>query len=303
MFDNAELNIPIAKVAEALGLKAGRTRDMYFSPMREENEASLHIDRAKNVWHDHGNGMGGTVAQLVQVTRHCSIREAYDFLRGLDPSISQGQQPRREEAEQRQPQRIKSLRDIRCYYLQKYLSDRKIPLDLARKYCKEAVLYSPQKNMHFTHVAFPNNSGGWALASPTGFKSTTKADITTINTEGKLSTKPSSPSVAVFEGFWDFLSWQVVQGCKKPSCDIVVLNSVNNIEKAKEYISAHERAGCFLDLDEAGRKCHNRVRKIMEPEGREVMDMSDLYKGHKDLNEFLQASRGYSSNMHLSPHM
>ena len=110
MFNNAELNIPIAKVAEALGLKAGRTRDMYYSPMREENEASLHIDRAKNVWHDHGNGMGGTVAQLVQVARHCSIREAYDFLRGLDPSISQGQQPRREEAEQRQPQRVRCQR-------------------------------------------------------------------------------------------------------------------------------------------------------------------------------------------------
>ena len=55
-FRNTELNIPIAKVAEALGLRPGSVKDMYFSPMRDEKEASLHIDRNKNLWHDHGNG-------------------------------------------------------------------------------------------------------------------------------------------------------------------------------------------------------------------------------------------------------
>ena len=87
-FRNTELNIPIAKVAEALGLRPGSVKDMYFSPMRDEKEASLHIDRNKNLWHDHGNGMGGTVAQLVMVARHCSKHEAYEFLRALDPSVA-----------------------------------------------------------------------------------------------------------------------------------------------------------------------------------------------------------------------
>ena len=35
----------------------------------------------------------------------------------------------------------------------------------------------------------------------------------------------------------------------------------------------------------------------------EVLDMSHLYKDHNDLNEFLQASRGYTANMSLTPHM
>ena len=33
------------------------------------------------------------------------------------------------------------------------------------------------------------------------------------------------------------------------------------------------------------------------------MDMSELYKGHNDRNEFLQASRGYTANMRLTPRM
>ena len=34
---------------------------------------------------------------------------------------------------------------------------------------------------------------------------------------------------------------------------------------------------------------------------KEVVDMSNLYSQHKDLNDMLKASRGYSSNMRLTP--
>jgi len=112
---------------------------------------------------------------------------------------------------------------------------------------------------------------------------------------------PNAP--VVFEGFWDFLSWQVMQGSLRPTCDIVVLNSVNNIEKARSYITQHDRVGAFMDRDDAGRRCHDRVCEMMGRKGGEVLDMSDLYKGHNDLNEFLQASRGYTASMNLTPRM
>lgn len=297
-FRNAELNIPIAKVADALGLRPGNIRDMFFSPMRDESEASLHIDRSKNLWHDHGSGMGGTVAQLVMLARHCGKREAYNFLRSLDPSVAPEHMP-----QEKKPREVKSVRGINCYMLQKYIADRKIPLNLAQVYCKQLTIHSTEKGMNYTWLGFPNNNGGWAMAHPRGWKSCTCSDITTINTDGKITSVPSSNKVAVFEGFWDFLSWQVMQCSTKPSCDIVVLNSVNNIEKAKEYIGAHDRVGAFLDLDEAGRKCHGRVCEMMSAKGGEILDMSELYKGHKDLNEFLQASRGYTSQMNIGHHM
>lgn len=174
-------------------------------------------------------------------------------------------------------------------------------MDLAKAYCKEVITHSTTKGMNFTHIGFPNNSGGYSLSTPTGFKATTKADISTFNSEGKLSKEPSSKNVAVFEGFFDFLSWQVMQGSKIPTCDIVVLNSVNNLHRALNYIRAHEKATCFLDNDAAGEKCYQGVRDMMK--GKETVDMSDLYGEHKDLNEFLQASPGYTPDMKLTPHL
>ena len=310
MFRETELNIPIDKVAAALGLRQGRAKDMYFSPERSEKEASLHLDRGKNLWFDHGSGKSGTVADLVMLARNCSRREAYEFLRSLTgeqnvksvnnvthvtaPGLIKTSSPDKSVE-------IRKTRSIQCYYLTKYIAGRKIPLDLARAYCKEVTTYSREKDMNFTHVGFPNNSGAWALSSPTGFKSTTKADITTINTRGEVSAVPSSRSVAVFEGFFDFLSWQVMQSSKTPTCDVVVLNSVNNLHRAFDYIRAHDKATCFLDNDAAGEKCYQGVRNAME--GKEVLDMSDLYGAHKDLNEFLQASRGYTNEMKLTPHL
>ena len=139
------------------------------------------------------------------------------------------------------------------------------------------------------------------MSHPEGYKRTTRADVTTINTEGKITPEPSSKNVQVFEGFWDFLSWQVMQGAVKPNCDTVVLNSVNNLSKAEAYIKAHESANCFLDNDEAGRNCLRAVKDLLKD--KKVTDMSELYHQHKDLNEMLQASRGYNAGMRLSPRM
>ncbi len=308
MFRQAELNIPIAQVAEALGLRPGQAKDMFFSPARNETEASLHIDREKNLWFDHGSGQGGTNAGLVILARRCSRHEAYEFLRSLDPSVSENQtvktpmaSPLIKTSEPDKSIEIRHVRPIRCYYLTKYLTIRKIPIELARKYCKEVIAYFSAKGMNYTHVGFPNNSGGFALSSPTGFKATNKADITTINMYGKFSKEPSSKCVAVFEGFFNFLSWQVMQSSPTPTCDVVVLNSVNNLARAKGYIQAHDKALCFLDNDPSGEKCYQGVRDMLK--GKEVTDMSGLYGAYNDLNEFLQASRGYSAQPSLTPHI
>lgn len=299
--DNPIYQYPLEKVLEALGARKGAAKDMWFSPLRSESEASLHINREKNVWHDFGANVGGTNVKLVQLARHCSKAEAEAFIAKLDPVL---ERDRREVTVPSAPtHEIRRIRDISAGYLKNYLDDRKIPLELAREYCKEMLVFNHEHKVNYTWMGFPNNSGGWAMAHPNGQKRTTRADITTIDTEGRITTKPSSKKVAVFEGFWDFLSWQVMQSSVKPTCDIVVLNSVNNIEKARSYLAQHDRVGAFMDRDAAGRRCHDRICQIMGSKGREVLDMSDLYKGHKDLNEFLQASRGYTANMSLTPRM
>ena len=293
MFDKELYNYPIEKVLEALGARKGPGKDMWFSPFREETRASLHIDKEKNLWNDFGLGQGGSIVQLVMLARRCNFRDAEAFIASLSPCMYEKPEPSAPKSE------IKAVSEIRSDYLINYLQKRKIPLELARQYCKEVIVRNPQKGMNFTLLGFPNNMGGYALNAPTGFKSTTKAAVTTINTEGKMSVTPSSKSVAVFEGFFDFLSWQMMQGSKTPSCDIVVLNSVNNLQKATAFIGAHEKITGFLDNDEAGQKCQTALERLFPGK---VTDMSDLYGKYKDLNEMLQNSRGYTAEMKLTPH-
>lgn len=292
MFQKEIYNYPIEKVLETLGARKGPGKDMWFSPFREETRASLHVDREKNLWNDFGLGQGGSIIQLVMLTKRCSCKDAEAFVASLAPYTFKQSEPSAPKSE------IKAVREIRQEYLTNYLQKRKIPLELARMYCKEVIVRNPQKGMNFTLLGFPNNMGGYALNAPSGFKSTTKAAITTINTEGKMSVTPSAKSVAVFEGFFDFLSWQVMQSSKTPSCDVVVLNSVNNLQKASAYIGAHDKIMGFLDNDAAGQKCQSALERMFAGK---VTDMSDLYGKYNDLNEMLQASRGYTADMKLTP--
>ena len=290
------LRYPLEKILESLGSQKGSAKNMWMSPFRQENNASLHVDPAKNVWYDHGAGIGGSSIQLVMFAKHCSAKEAVNYIASLSPALAN--EIRSEESSEPSIE-IKKVEPLTSGYLTRYVESRKIPLNLARIYLKEVLIYSRNKERHFKLVGFPNNMGAYALSAPSGFKQNTKAAITTINTDGKLSVSPSSKRVAIFEGFFDFLSWQVMQSNVNPTCDVVVLNSVNNLEKARAYISAHDSALCFLDNDAAGQRCTTAIENMMK--GKEVIDMSDLYGSHKDLNEMLQASRGYTPQMRLTP--
>ena len=105
---------------------------------------------------------------------------------------------------------------------------------------------------------------------------------------------PSTRAVSIFEGSFDFLSWQVLQNAKTPTTDVLVLNSVNNLDKATGYLRLHDSYICFLDNDQAGHKCLEDIRRMFP--GKEVKDMSALYSEHKYLNEMLQNCRGYDIN-------
>lgn len=297
MFNNELYNIPLQKVLEALGARPGREKNMWLSPLREDKTASLHIDPVKNVWFDFGLNKGGTNVDLIMMVRKCSQSEAYRFLGKLEPSAYRSK--RQPEAEEPRAQRSLTVREIRNNYLLQYLESRKIPVDLARRYLKEIVIYDPSKNRYFTLLGIPNNSGGYAMRSPSGIKTTDKAGVSIINKEGKFSSRPSTSKVAVFEGMFDFLSWRVMQSSEIPTCDAVILNSVNNLPKAAAYIAQHQSATCFLDNDAAGEKCYQAIRDMLD--GKDVTDMSDLYGDYKDLSEMLEASRGYSANMTLTP--
>ena len=295
--NNPVYSFPLRKILEALEAKQGKSDDWWYSPLRDEKKPSLHIDEKKNLWYDFGIGRGGTNVELVQLILRCSKAEAIRYIISLSPELRAIEEAKANLKRDTDKDRshITSVREIGGNYIPRYLEIRGIPLRLAQFYCKQVRVYNPKKQQNFTMLGFPNNAGGFAMSSPSGIKSTDRAAITTLTPTGQISKSPSSANVAIFEGFFDFLSWRVMQGDDRPGCDTVVLNSTANINQAKEYIAAHESATCFLDNDEAGRECLRRITQIMD--GKEVKDMSPLYNQHNDLNELLQASRGYQAGL------
>ena len=127
------------------------------------------------------------------------------------------------------------------------------------------------------------------MKSPYGYKSTTRAGITTIDSHGQRSLQPSSGAVYVFEGFFDFLSLLAIQETEMLDADVVILNSINNLHRAIPYFQHHSRIDAFLDNDNAGRSCLETMRNTLP--GIAVVDRSQLYHEYKDLNEYLIAKK------------
>ncbi len=92
-----------------------------------------------------------------------------------------------------------------------------------------------------------------------------------------------SDTCNLFEGFIDCLSWlELGLGYGD---DYLVLNSVSLLERAFPILDRYERINCYLDRDEAGRHTLEALRKRYADK---LVDCSSLYKGYKDLNEYLQ---------------
>ena len=125
------LRYPLEKILESLGSQKGSAKNMWMSPFRQENNASLHVDPAKNVWYDHGAGIGGSSIQLVMFAKHCSAKEAVNYIASLSPALAN--EIRSEESSEPSIE-IKKVEPLTSGYLTRYVESRKIPLNLARIY-------------------------------------------------------------------------------------------------------------------------------------------------------------------------
>lgn len=269
----------------ALGIPESREmKNMYLSPFREESSPSLHADPKKNLWYDHGEGSGGTVVDLVMRVRRCEYRDALKFLSDIKPDVSAPTYTAPEE-EKEYVMDIVGTGPLYSYYLEDYIVSRGINLRTAHIYCREIKVRNTRTGKTFTHIGFKNNAGGYALKSPSGFKSTTKSGITTIDAGGAMTTNPSRDNVAVFEGFFDFLAWMTLHKKDIPPCDVVVLNSVNNVQKAMAYLGLHKKISLWLDNDEAGRKAVKSIQSAFPD--KEIIDRSGNYSDVKDVNDWL----------------
>lgn len=247
----------------------------YLSPLREEQDASFKVDYTQNLWYDFGAGRGGSIIDLVMDIEKCNFQQAVERLRNDNISTSNlVTSPTLHTL----PSGLQVLGDypLRHPALINYLAIRAIDTAIAKKFCRE-VHYSVGERNYFA-IGFRNDYGGWELRSERFKGCSTPKHITTIDN--------GSDRALAFEGFMDFLSYLTIKRNDSPTCNIAVLNSVANAQKAVPFLARHRSIYTFLDNDDAGRKALAEIERLC-PQSK-VINQSDFYRGHKDLNDYLR---------------
>jgi len=261
----------------------------YCSPFREEKEASFKVNKSKNVWYDHGLGKGGKLIDFVMEFYHCNISEALQKIVSFQPQnnfknsvagpqfhLHENSLLNHQDARETAIKIIAANHPIKDLMLCRYLKQRKIEKSIADEYCYEVQFTNADKEKIYSAIGFKNNAGGYELRNEYFKGSSSPKYVTYLDNKAN--------NITVFEGFFDFMSYQtMIQNQPNELTNFLVLNSLSFFERSLLLMEKHERIHLYLDQDNAGRKyTHLALRRSSN-----FKDESKLYKGYKDLNDWL----------------
>ena len=257
----------------------------YYSPLRNERTPSFKVNTERNQWYDFGSGEHGDIIDLVCALHRCTISEAIRLLSGAKQVAYQEFSFGGERKNSERKLEILSAQPLSNPNLLRYLAARAIPLPIAKAYCSEVLF----QNMNRTYYAigFANDALGWEIRNMYFKGCIAPKAITTI--------KRGTDRLQIFEGFMDFLSWQVLN--PSSTSDAIVLNSLALLPRIRKQIVGYREVESFLDNDDARRKIF-AVLKQMFPQ---IVDGATRYRAHKDLNEWLVAQSKIKEKQMLLP--
>lgn len=285
----------LVEYLEQLGYQPQRVRGndyWYLSPLREEKTASFKVNRQLNVWYDHGTGKGGRLVDFGILYFNCTVAELLNKAGVTSREKRPAQPPALSRADEKKQTaaaaskiKVISAREITDPGLRHFLSHRQIPLSVANQFCDEVVFELYDKK-HLA-IGFKNERGGYELRNSYFKGSSTPKQPRLIG--GK-----EEKELAVFEGFFSFLSFQtVLQSRGKLSMELpaikahyLVLNSLAFFEKNRGQMERYETVHLFLDRDKMGLQSTAKALSWSD----KYKDQSRYYQQHKDLNEWLVQS-------------
>lgn len=246
----------------------------FYSPYRNERNPSFHVNPRKGVWFDFGTGAGGDIFTLAG-----ELAGTTDFIRQAEFIAQKMQMPVEKPYRPVPFNEEPTFENVKISRLEhpallKYLAERGIPEEIARRYCVQ-VDYE-LRGKHYYAIGFENVEHGLELRNPFFKGSFPPKAISHIACGNQRCN--------VFEGFMDFLSAERL-GLNDGN-DSVVLNSVANIGKAMPTLCTYPLILCYLDNDMAGRAAFARLRREF---GDRATDKSSLYPEHKDLNAYFMS--------------
>lgn len=284
----------------------------YISPFRYEKEPSFHTSYlgGKWIWNDFGRGDiqgSGTVIGFLELHENVNVSGALRILKELFPhqgrivstrelskmplfkgiSIAKPKKGTAPIAEKLVIQEIKD--QVWDKGLIGYLAgERKIDHKLALPYLKHIIYENTETGKLYNTLGFENESGDFEcrdkyfkgiIKNPEAKDRGPAKDISYIPGRDKSS-------VAVFEGFMDFLTVLTLKQESVLAVDVVVLNMVNMRRRALDFIkqSGYDQVFTFFDNDSSGIKATQMFKDEL---GDRVDPQNHLYKEFQDYNQLL----------------
>jgi 5S rRNA maturation endonuclease (ribonuclease M5) len=280
----------------------------YISPLHSEKTPSFKVDIVKNVWYDHGDGVGGNIIDLVMNIYNLDFKSALQKLssifnysdtavnssffhkQGISHKINEIKAFAKSQNSSTGVSQIKDLgqshfelkkvKALENKALLEYITKRGIKSDIAVQYLKE-VYYSnssQDETKNYFALGFENDAGNYELRNAYFKGCIGSKDITTIKGTG-------NKELSIFEGFMDFLSALTHFKIDKFKSDVIILNSVANKAKISDllYSDLYNKIYLFLDNDKAGEDTQREFYSMND----KCVNCSNVYAGHKDFNEFL----------------
>jgi hypothetical protein len=261
---------------------------MYISMLRDsDSNASFSVNEKLGAWYDHGMGKGGDVFDFAMLYwKGIKFHEAVEKVREVfNLSIPEQIALNKAAPRPRLALAVKlpnyQIQDIKPFGtsegINAYLKSRGI-FDVASTQLAEVHYYiedeKKQRKSYFA-AGWKNELDGWEVRNKYFKGCLGKKAITMI---------PRSPKkLAVFEGFFNYLSWLSQNSGHDKS--VLVLNSLaltdSGIEKAKVF----SEIDLFLDRDASGFTAMKTWMKALPYS----TDRSAVYQGYNDYNDKIVA--------------
>lgn len=280
--------IPIKDILSGMGIdpvkKSGN--ELYYHRFYidgEHNKPHLAVDTKTNLFRDLVDPTRkGSVIDFVMMVNGCSFPDAVRMLDDQQiPTVHVDTETIIRDAGKAII--LKTIRDFRMSGLLDYAHERGISTSTLNRYCRELFYnFEGSDKRDCFAIGFKTDSDSWVIRSKAVKMNIGCQDITTLRFHQDKDTW------FVFEGFFDFLSYVEYMGAV-PVANVIVLNSVSNLEKAYKRFSGDSRLYWLGDNDIAGDNAFNALQTIY---GGRVKDGRAKFKGCKDLNEYLLKERG-----------
>jgi hypothetical protein len=269
---------------ESLGYHPQRQTggEMYYLSMLRDNDTkpSFAVNKEFNIWYDHGMAKGGNIIDFAMAYWSITFREA---LRRLSEYFPLSQMPdygrlqtRRRHAQKLPHYRVQDIRPLGINpEITDYLKTRCV-WEVSQSMLSEIYYFvEDEKGVRkpFFAAGWQNELGSWEVRNPWFKGCLGHKAITFISRDER--------SVSVFEGCFNYLSWQTDNPQSEDS--ILILNSAVLLESAIRKIKDFLEISVYFDRDDTGRLKSAELIHALPG----AVDRSLIYREHNDYNEMI----------------